>query len=257
MVTNLFQGICLQSGIDIELKQYGVKLHQPTILEIALFGEEEFFYSLRLFFGGSLKKIRSSLADSMIGEEEKELILNLSDAKILKIAYEVVQSESHSITGFFRLAFPEFELLVKHEYLFLVRRDNPFILILNEEFLDNLKEIWNEIYCVPVLLKEKVELKPVSEKAKKIAEKIAKSRENESSLEPEKLSSVFGYYMSKLSTISKTISIKDSVNLTVYQLLDQFSQNLALLEHETGVAAAIAGSKGEIKDWLKDDNINQ
>jgi hypothetical protein len=257
MPTKLFQGICLQSGIEIELKQYGVKLHQPTILEIALFGEEEFFYSLRLLFGGNLKKIQSSLADSIIGEEEKELILGLSDAKLLKIAYEVVQTETRTISNFFKLAFPDFEILVKHDYLFLVNREKSFILILNEEFLESLKEVWNEIYCVPVLLKEKVELKPSSDKAKKIAAKIAKSREHDSSLEPEKLSSVFGYYMSKLSTISKTISIKDSVNLTVYQLLDQFSQNLALLEHQTGVAAAIAGSKGEIKDWLKDDNINQ
>jgi len=240
------------------MMQYGVKLHQPSILEIALLGEEEFFYSLRLIFLNGLKKIQESVVDSIDDKQGKEVIRCYNESQLLKLTYELIPTQKSALNGFFKLSFPGFKVISKGDYLFLANEVEEKILIIDQEFLENLKETWYDVYCVKFLLKEQADFNTKSSKANSIADKIKNSR-SKVSKETESAShnsSILGYYASKLSVGSPSMNILNINQLTLYQLLDQFAGLMSFLEHKASFSAALQGGKGEVVNWLKDDNIN-
>lgn len=238
--------LLLLSGADIPFISGTLTIHQPTIKEISLIGEE------CLFSGCELLKF----SKDMLSIEDKSHLENYSDFNILMsiINDNNVSMQQHVSQMYLVLSllFPYYEILTTHEALYFMQpgTDNVQGSINNDNF-EEFKKIINQMFC---LTKASEEYDPQGALAKKIADKFKQRKKQLAELQskPNKVA-IFSRYISILA-VGEHKDMNSLMQYTVYQLFDEFQRYQLKVGYDTFLKARLAGASDlkEPEDWMKD-----
>jgi len=245
----------LMTGTDILIDNYSVKIHQPSMKEISIIGEERFFKSLNLFIV-EYDDLKQNLIDDLvtnngdIGEEDLDTIKNFNDLDILLLLCRSDEETTRILSDMFNLIFKDYKFeFLKTELTMTITDTEGAIVTMDIDLFNNIKNIISQIFIFNKLF-DKDKYNPANDRAKEIIKKLEKSKkkieaQNDS---PNKADSFFANLISILGVTGQNVN--EISNLTIYQLYNQFERYNLYMQYNQSLQAAIAGAKVEIIDWF-------
>ncbi len=254
----MFDYLSMVTGSLLPVPELQVNFTQPTIGEIAIIGEMN-FYSALSAFNIHKEKIIDGLDEKIQDEKERnEAKSRLSNMSNFDILIEMVQTKPSlklDIEMILLLVLPQYQIVIEDQYIQATSATGEAPLLITQTNFDYLKDAILEIFCVNSITgKSDDEFNPANDAAKAIADKILKNRQKVRELngETNNNSSILGTYVSRLGIGSNCLNITDASKLTVFQLKDQMKVFGLWSQHNQGLKAIMAGAKDvELVDWLK------
>ena len=239
--------LILLSGADIPFVEGTVTIHQPTIYEISLVGEECLFTGCELL----------QFSKDLLSIEDKSRLENLTDFNILM---SIINDKSGSMKNqiscaqqVLDLLFPLYMIEITQETIELRDRQTYSLCgqIDDKNFLA-FKNIIQQIFCLkkPEIQEYNVQ----GELAKRIAEKFKKRKQQLAALQSsQNRIAIFSRYISILA-VGEHKDINSFMNYTVYQLFDEFQRFQLKMSYDIYFEAKMAGAKDlkDPEDWMKD-----
>lgn len=236
--------LMLLSGIDIPFPQAQIAIHQPTIKEIGLIGEESFYSGC-----GALNFSKNSLSS-----EDRIALKDFTDFEILMSMINNrslnTQQTRIDILMILTLLFPDYQIKISQQEISLIKEGESHLI--NSGNFEEFKKILTAMFC----LKEKgseTEYNPSGDKAREIIEKLNKRKQKLAEQNGDQKVSVLNRFASILA-IGQKQDLNEILDYTVYQLFDQFDRLTLKEQFDMHLKAQLAGARdlGEIEDWKKD-----
>lgn len=236
--------LSLLAGVDIPIPECQLVLHQPTLREIALVGEEQFFS------GVSLLCIDKSIYR---GEEFKAQIAQLNNFQVLLSILEDKKTSDKklAVQQVLQLLFPEFKiLLTPRAFMFNQGSEN---LMIDESNFDSFQQVCRQVFCIKNNMTDN--FNPANAAAAKIAEKILKARQKVAQLkaEEQKDASVLAQYISILTVGVSSMPLDSVLSLTLFQMHDLVERFSLYQRWRIDLDVRMAGGNPdkETEDWTK------
>lgn len=234
--------LALMCGVDLPLPALQLLLHQPTLKEIALIGEEDFFLGLQ------------SLCVNKDMLSQGELVL--SDINNFQIFMMVMNDKSSgskksAVRQVLTLLFPECQSMLTPQSL-LLRKGEDTIMI-DENNFDELQSILKKVFCLNRSNDNMPVYNPKGKKAKEIADKIMRGRAKVAQIKGLDKESAFVKYISILTVGLKSMSLQEITNLTMFQLYDLVERYQLYTAWDIDIRAKMAGAKSDSppENWMK------
>ena len=236
--------LLLLSGNDIPFIEAQVTIHQPTIKEIAYIGEEAFFTGCELI----------NFSKNILPEQDK---VNLEDKTnfdiliaILRERNAVMQRNRNCVEMVLALIFPWYTIDIISDAIVLEKEEERHLI--NNDNFETFKTIFNMMFSFSK--DETRDYNPSGDLAKQIAEKLQKRHQKLAELkEGKKKIDILSRYVSILA-VGEHKDMNSLLNLSVYQLFDEFERFKLKMSYDIYFQAKMAGAKDlkEVEDWMKD-----
>ncbi len=236
--------LMLFSGIDIPFPQAQIAIHQPTIKEISLIGEESFYSGC-----GALNFSKNSLSS-----EDRIALKDFTDFEILMSMINNrsfnTQQTRIDILMILTLLFPDYQIKISQQEISLIKEDESHLI--NSGNFEEFKKILTAMFCLKGKGSE-TEYNPSGDKAREIIEKLNKRKQKLAEQNGDQKVSVLNRFASILA-IGQKQDLNEILDYTVYQLFDQFDRFTLKEQFDIHLKAQLAGARdlGEIEDWKKD-----
>lgn len=234
----------LLSGADIPYPEAGVLVHQPTIKEIGMIGQQAFFGGCQVW---RFTKENLPVQDRM----------NLSSVSNFDIIMSILgdkhaQSKQTKTNALFTLSlfFPTYTVSLNQQGILLERQQEKKII--NASNFDGLKQLLGEITILNN--KQSETYKAAGDYAQQIAEKLMRGRQKVNQLKKNgPKPSVLSRYASILS-VGTGISLNEIMKYTIFQLMDAFKRFELKQNNDLYIQQKLAGAKNVKagQSWLKD-----
>lgn len=238
--------LLLLSTNDIPFVEAQVNIHQPTISEISLIGEESFFSGCQFL----------NFSSSMLSVEDKTDLENKSDFEIFMSiinAKETVLYKNNVILVL-SLLFPDMKIKFTEHEILLVNNSGQLSRINSTNF-DAFKDIIVSMFDLNDLGTGGLSgYNPVNGRAKRIAEKLQKAKNRKSQNGGGKVKvAVLSRYISILC-VGESKDMNDFMQYTVFQLKDEFKRYQKKQSFDMYIQAKMAGAKDldEVDNWMDD-----
>ena len=236
--------LLLLSGNDIPFIEAQVTIHQPTIKEIAYIGEEAFFTGCELI----------NFSKNILPEQDK---VNLEDKTnfdiliaILRERNAVMQRNRNCVEMVLALIFPWYTIDIASDDIVLEKEEERHLI--NNDNFETFKTIFNMMFSFSK--DESRDYNPSGEVAKRIAEKLKQRHQKLAELKEGKQKiDILSRYVSILA-VGEHKDMNSLLNLSVYQLFDEFERFKLKMSYDIYFQAKMAGAKDlkEVEDWMKD-----
>lgn len=236
--------LLLLSGNDIPFIEAQITIHQPTIKEIAYIGEEAFFTGCELI----------NFSKNILSEQDK---MNLEDKTnfdiliaILRERNAVMQKNRNCVEMVLALIFPWYTINISNDGIVLEKEEERHLI--NNDNFEAFKVIFNSMFSFS--REETRDYNPSGDLARQIAEKFKKRQQKLSELkENKKKIDILSRYVSILA-IGEHKDMNSLLNLSIYQLYDEFERFKLKMNYDIYFQAKMAGAKDlkEVEDWMKD-----
>lgn len=236
--------LLLLSGNDIPFIEAQVTIHQPTIKEIAYIGEEAFFTGCELI----------NFSKNILPEQDK---VNLEDKTnfdiliaILRERNAVMQRNRSCVEMVLALIFPWYTIDITSDAIVLEKEEERHLI--NNDNFETFKTIFNMMFSFSK--DESRDYNPSGEVAKRIAEKLKQRHQKLAELKEGKQKiDILSRYVSILA-VGEHKDMNSLLNLSVYQLFDEFERFKLKMSYDIYFQAKMAGAKDlkEVEDWMKD-----
>ena len=233
------------SGNDIPFIEAQLTIHQPTLKEIGLIGEEAFFTGCQLL----------NFSKNLLTEEDKS---NLEDQTnfdiliaILREQNAVMQKNRNCVNMVLALIFPEYKISLQEDcILFTTEKEETTYQLDNSNF-EQFKVIIENMFQLK--RDSSSTFNPSGELASRIASKLQKRHEKLAQDQPDKKIDILSRYISILS-VAQQVDINILLNYTIYQLYDIYRRYELKAGYDMYVQAKMAGAKDlkEVEDWMQD-----
>lgn len=234
--------VALMCGVDIPIPEYQITVHQPTIKEIALIGEKEFFIGVQCL-----------CIDKDLMIEDKNLLRSTNNFQIFMtiIEQDAEKEKKNAIRNLLSLMFPTCTSVMFTPRSLILQQGSTGNLTIDEQNFTFLQEISKQIFCYKQTSKDS--FNPVNEKARQIAEKLMKGRKKVAELNGTANASIFSQYLSILTIGLNSMSLQDLMNLTMYQLFDLNERYQLYINWDIDIRSRLAGAKpdGQPDNWMK------
>ena len=231
--------LALMTGIDIPVPICQLAIHQPSIREISMIGEKDFFIAAQCL----------CLNKTMYIEDESLL----KDTSNFQIFMTVMSEKSEAdkkenVSKLLNILFPNYKTLWTPRSILLNSPQGN--VTIDENNFEILQEIFQEIFCLSA--RGEQAFNPANDAAKKIADKLMRARQRVAAQKQDGDGSVFSQYVSSLS-IGLHMPLKDLLDLTVYQLYDLIERFNLFTNWDIHVRASLAGAKQDSQpdNWMK------
>ena len=236
--------LLLLSGNDIPFIEAQVTIHQPTIKEIAYIGEEAFFTGCELI----------NFSKNILPEQDR---MNLEDKTnfdiliaILRERNAVMQRNRNCVETVLALIFPWYTIDITSDAIVLGKEEERHLI--NNDNFETFKTIFNMMFSFS--RDETRDYNPSGDLAKQIAEKLKKRHQKLAELKEGKQKiDILSRYVSILA-VGEHKDMNSLLNLSVYQLFDEFERFKLKMSYDIYFQAKMAGAKDlkEVEDWMKD-----
>lgn len=235
----------LLSGNDIPFPAAQITIHQPTIKEIGLIGEEEFFTGQQIL----------NFSKDILAEEDK---VNLEDKTnfdiliaILREQNAVMQYNRNCAKQVLALIFPEYEIFLEQDKIKLVKESQEYKI--DNSNYEEFKSIISSMFEIKSDDGSQSSFNPSGALAKRIADKLKQRRQKLQENQPKQKIDILSRYVSILS-VGEQKDMNSLLKYTVYQLFDEFKRYELKTGYDIYVQAKMAGAKDlkEVEDWMKD-----
>lgn len=233
--------LALMTGVDIPIPELELVLKQPTIKEISMVGENQFFIGVQTLTIDKLTCIQD--------EEVQQRTTNFA-VFITLLSQKEMASKKKAVQQVMSLLCPEYKCIFTPRSMVLNCGEK--IVTINEENFEFLQECIRQQFCLTGSGQEN--FNPQGKKAKEIAQKIMKSRQRlakQSSNSGTK--SIFNQYLSTLTVGMSSMSLLDLINLTMYQLFDLVERYTLYMNWDIDIRSRMAGAKVDkpVEDWMR------
>lgn len=210
--------LLLLSGNDIPIEEIHLLLHQPTIKEIALIGEDKFFSGCE-FLRFTKEKLSSEDRNRLENISNFEIIMS-----IMREKNPNVQKQVACAMMVLSLLFPTYSIHMNYDKMSIDLQQEEMTFSLNKDTYDTFVKVLNEILFLEGG-EAGTDYNPSGNLARQIADKL---RDRQA-----KLAAAKGNDNQKVAILSRYVSIlavgenKDMNSLldyTVYQLFDEFKR---------------------------------
>ena len=232
--------LALMTGVDIPVPELQIVLHQPTIKEISMIGETDFFTGIQLL---CVKKELYIQDEAMLAQTTNfQIFITMMNEK-------QIADKKEAVLQVLQLLIPGAKVYITpRSMVFNFGELNVTIDEQNFEFLQNILE------CQFALSGSGQEsFKPKGKKAQEIAQKLMKARQRVAAQKEHSSGSQFANYLSIITVGLHSMSLQDSLNLTLYQLFDLVERYSLYLNWDLDIRSRMAGAKGDkpIENWMK------
>ncbi len=235
--------LALMTGVDIPVEGTQLLMHQPTIKEISMVGEKEFFAGAQCL----------CISKSMF-VEDKSLLENTNNFQIFMtvMSRPETQDKKESVMQVLSLLFPNFKVLFTPRSLNLVGQEGQSCLI-DESNFEQLQEYFNKVFCTKDGPMDQQSFNPANAKAKEIADKLMRGRQRVAEQNGSADQSIFSQYTSILTIGLQSMSLQNLIDLTMYQLLDLMERYTLYVNWDMDVRTRLAGGKPDKQpdNWMK------
>ena len=232
--------LALMTGIDIPIPKLQVTIHQPTIKEISMIGEQDFFIGIQML-----------CIDKKMYIEDEKLLANTTNFQIFTAMLNEQQmaDKKQAVQQVLTLLFPQTKIIFTPRSILLnINQEN---IIIDEGNFEQLQDVLIQQFCLQGSGQE--QYNPKDKKAREIAQKLMKARQKVAKLKAtENSGSMFTQYLSVL-TIGTSLTLKDAMELTMYQLYDLIERYSMYLNWDIDIRSRMAGAKVDkpVENWMK------
>ena len=232
--------LALMTGVDLPIPELGLVMRQPSLKEISMIGEEDFFMGIQVL---CIKK------ETYIQDES--LLANTNNFQIFMTIMneKQVADKKVAVLQVLTLLLPDFQVIFTPRSMLIKKGEMD--VIIDEGNFEKLQELLIQQFCLSGSGQEV--FNPQSKKAKEIAQKLMKARQRVAELKSQANSGrMFSQYISIL-TVAQVVNISDAMNLTMYQLYDLVERYMLYVNWDLDVRTRLAGGKpeGQVENWMK------
>ena len=232
--------LALMTGVDIPMPELQITVHQPTIKEISMIGEQDFFIGIQML-----------CIDKKMYIEDENLLANTTNFQIFTAMLNEQQmaDKKQAVQQVLTLLFPQTKIIFTPRSILLnINQEN---IIIDEGNFEQLQDVLIQQFCLQGSGQE--QYNPKDKKAREIAQKLMKARQKVAKLKAtENSGSMFTQYLSVL-TIGTSLTLKDAMELTMYQLYDLIERYSMYLNWDIDIRSRMAGAKVDkpVENWMK------
>lgn len=232
--------LAMMAGSDIPIPECQMTLHQPTIKEISMIGEKDFFVGAQLLCVNKSMYIK-----------DESLLDDTTNFQIFMTVVSDKQSadKKQSVFKVLTLLFPSAKVIMTPRALmFNFEGAN---VIIDENNFEILQKVFKEVFCLSASGQEA--FNPGNDAAKEIAEKLMRARQRVAAQKGENDASVFSQYLSILTVGLNSMSLQNLLDLTIYQLYDLVERYMLYVNWDLDVRTRLAGGKPDSRpdNWMK------
>ena len=200
------------SGQPVPIESCNVVMTQPTIRNIVAFKESEFLLAANIL--GKPEQYVSKLRE---GNSE---LSEYTDFQILMVLIKQDSTLLRACESFFQLTFPNYIVKIESEICFY--KDEKRVGMINPFNLQDFSQTVSNLFLMD---SGKKEYNPANEKAKKLADKFEKYRQQLAAIKKtgKETATLFGSYISVLS-IGMNLDINILYGYTPFQLYNTFNR---------------------------------
>lgn len=234
--------LALMTGIDFPLEDCPLIIHQPSIKEISYIGEIDFFMGVQLL---SVNKSMYETSETDLSEMTNfDIFIQLMNSPELKDQKSKVQQA-------LSMLFPSYQTMMTPRAIVFNQEGNSFML--DEGNFESFQQQLGQMLCLQQSGQQA--FNPGGNKAREIAQKLQKARERVAAQKAKEggSGSMFSQYLSIITIGISSMSLKDSLDLTLYQLYDLVERYSLYINWDLDIRSRLAGAKGEkpIENWMK------
>lgn len=233
----------LMTGIDLPIPELQTVIHQPSIREISLIGEQDFFIGIQLL-----------CINKKLYIQDENLLERTTNFQIFMAMMNEKQiaEKKAAVQQVFALLFPQSNVIFTPRSIILNSPQGN--VTIDEENFEILQNLLNSQFCLKGSGQE--QFNPEGDKAKEIAKKLIRARQRvaEQKMQGEGGGgSMFSQYLSILTVAIGSMSLKDLCELTMYQMYDLVERYTLYLNWDLDVRSRLAGGKPDkpAENWMK------
>ena len=234
--------LALMCGTDIPVPECQLSVHQPRINEIALIGEQEFFLGVQSF----------CIRKSMVIQDES-LLRNTNNFQILQTVINSQEGaeKKMAIQQICTLFFPKYKVSFTPRSMMFLGGEQP--ITIDENNFDFLQEAISSICCLKSGPQDQQTFNPADKRAAEIAQKLMRGRQRVAEQKGENNASIFSQYVSTLTIGLSSMSLKDAMDLTIFQLYDLVERYMLYVNWDMDIKSRLAGGKPDSQpdNWMK------
>ena len=234
--------LALMCGIDYPVPECQLVIHQPKISEIAYIGEADFFTGIQCL----------CLNKSMFVKDES-LLANTNNFQIFMtiMSEKETADKKFAVQQVCTLLFPKHKVLMTPRTVLLNGEGNS--IQIDEQNFEYLQEAITNICCLKTGPMDQHSFNPANQKAREIAEKLMRGRQRVAAEKGTNNTSIFSQYLSMLTVGLGSMSLQDTMNLTMFQLYDLVERYMLYINWDMDVRCRLAGGKpeGQPDNWMK------
>ena len=233
--------LALMCGTDIPVPECQMVIHQPRIKEIALIGESDFFSGIQCL---CLNKSMFVKDESVLGDTNNfQIFMTIMSEK------EAIEKKL-AVQSVCTLLFPKHKVVFTPRSMLLAGETQIMIDENNFEFL---QAAISDICCLKTGPMDQQAFNPADKKAREIAEKLMRGRQRVAAQKGESNISIFSQYLSILTVGLGSMSLQDTMDLTMFQLYDLVERYMLYVNWDMDIRCRLAGGKPENQpdNWMK------
>lgn len=237
--------LALMTGVDIPIPELQITVHQPTIKEISMVGEQDFFLGIQLL-----------CIDKNAYVQDERLLQQTNNFQLFMAIINEPQTADKKVAVLqvLTLLFPKARVNFTPRSMLLSQ--DGVIITIDEGNFKILQEILIQQFCLQGSGQE--QFKPQDKKAREIAQKLMKARQRVAKQKSSSNSgSMFAQYLSVLTVGLGSFTLKEAMELTMYQVYDLIERYNKYLNWDIDIRSRMAGAKADkpIENWM--DNIHK
>lgn len=233
--------LALMTGVDIPIPELQLALHQPTIKEISMVGEQDFFIGIQML---CVKKEMYIQDESLLASTTNFQIF------MTMMNEQQVADKKQCVLQVLSLILPNHQVVFTPRSIIL--KNGDVITNIDEGNFETLQQVLIQQFCLQGSGQE--QFNPQGEKAREIAQKLMKARQRVAQQKSQNNSgSMFGQYISILTVGLGSMTVKDCITLTMYQLYDLVERYSLYINWDLDIRAKLAGSTDNkpVDNWMK------
>lgn len=234
--------LLLMCGTDYPVPECQLVIHQPSIKEIALIGESDFFTGIQcLCLNKSMFIKDESLLETTNNFQIFMTIMSEKEAADKKVAVQQVCM----------LLFPKYKLMFTPNSMILTNGDQTSMI--DENNFEFLQSALSDITCMKSGPMDQTAFNPANAKAKEIADKLMRGRQRVAEQKGQSNISIFTQYLSILTVGINSMSLNDLKDLTMFQLYDLVERYMLYVNWDMDVRCRLAGGSPDSQpdNWMK------
>lgn len=230
--------LALMCGKDMPIPECELVIHQPTIEEIAMIGEDDFYSGAQCL----------CINKTMFSQGKNDL----SNTNNFQIFMMIIQEKEAADKKFavqqvLTLLFPNYKVSFTPNSMIMM---GPQMVTIDESNFEKLQEIMRLIFCVKD--EPSISYNPSNDKARDIAQKLMRGKQRVAELKGETHASIISQYLSTLA-VGLQQSLRDLTNLTLFQLYDLIERYSLYINWDIDIRSRLAGGKPDKQpdNWMK------
>lgn len=238
-------GLALMTGVDLPIEQPQIIVHQPTVKEISMIGEKEFFSGMQFI----------CIDKNLYGEEaDKGLLSQVSNFQLFMniVSDKRLISQKKNVMACLNLLFPNWQINIIPQRSLLLNLNDENVII-DEQNFENLQNVLRKMLKLDS--NKDNGFNPADERAAAIAKKLQRGRDRVAAQKKARGEGAdsLGQYLSILPFACPSMSVEEICNLTIYQLYTLVERYALYVNWDLDIRTRLAGGSPDSKpeNWMK------